>query len=382
MDNFIAYLDKQKQATAFDATQFMYITNMHYMHNNLGEPKYTGLYEAWQKQYSADICLPPLEPIYKTIDISANTISDLIAVIDANPYEVGIKYNFDLKALHNIRSELVELNAMIGMNTLKSSVFNQLIYFIQDLHIDAKNKTSDFKHTIICGPPGTGKTEVATIIGRMYSKVGILKKDVFKKVTRSDLIAGYLGQTAIKTTKVITDCLGGCLFIDEAYALANKTDTDIYSKECIDTICEALSNHKDDLMVIIAGYEDELEETFFKANCGLKSRFIWKFKIEDYSADEMKRIFDKKVTQQNWSVDCETAQWFESKMDTFKYFGRDVELLLSYVKICHSRRVFGKDESCKKKITMDDINAGYKVFLENKNSKPKEVAASLYGFYL
>ena len=164
--------------------------------------------------------------------------------------------------------------------------------------------------------------------------------------------------------------------------MANKTDTDIYSKECIDTICEALSNHKDDLMVIIAGYEDELEETFFKANCGLKSRFIWKFKIEDYSADEMKRIFDKKVTQQNWSVDCETTKWFESKMDTFKYFGRDVELLLSYVKICHSRRVFGKDESCKKKITMDDINAGYKVFLENKNSKPKEVDASLYGFYL
>ena len=382
MDNFIAYLDKQKQATTFDATQFMYVTNMHYMHNNLGEPKYTGLYEAWQNQHSADICLPPLEPIYKTIDISANTISDLIAVIDANPYEVGIKYNFDLKALHNIRAELVELNAMIGMNTLKSSVFNQLIYFIQDLHIDAKNKTSDFKHTIICGPPGTGKTEVATIIGRMYSKVGILKKDVFKKVTRSDLIAGYLGQTAIKTTKVITDCLGGCLFIDEAYALANKTDTDIYSKECIDTICEALSNHKDDLMVIIAGYEDELEETFFKANCGLKSRFIWKFKIDDYSAGEMKQIFDKKVTQQNWSVDCETTQWFESKMDTFKYFGRDVELLLSYVKICHSRRVFGKDDSCKKKITMDDINAGYKVFLENKNSKPKEVDASLYGFYL
>jgi hypothetical protein len=69
-------------------------------------------------------------------------------------------------------------------------------------------------------------------------------------------------------------------------------------------------------------------------------------------------------------------------MDTFKYFGRDVELLLSYVKICHSRRVFGKDDSCKKKITMDDINAGYKVFLENKNSKPKEVDASLYGFYL
>jgi hypothetical protein len=101
----------------------------------------------------------------------------------------------------------------------------------------------------------------------MYSKVGILKKDIFKKVTRTDLIAGYLGQTALKTSKVIADSIGGCLFIDEAYSLA---DNDIYSKECIDTLCEALSDHKDDLMVIIAGYENELDATFFKANSGLR----------------------------------------------------------------------------------------------------------------
>jgi len=105
------------------------------------------------------------------------------------------------------------------------------------------------------------------------------------------LVAGYLGQTAIKTTKVITDSIGGCLFIDEAYSLAYN---DIYSKECVDTLCEALSDRKDDLMVIIAGYDDELNETLFKSNSGLRSRFIWKFTIDGYNANEMNRIISKK----------------------------------------------------------------------------------------
>lgn len=378
MDNFIAYLDAQKAKTTFDyfaVADFAHAVNVHYTNQNLGDPAFTG-YESWQNKHAANIVVPPPEPKrQKTIDASLGTISDLIKVIDENPYESDVQYNFDLKSLHNIRVELGELNDMIGMNTLKSSVFTQLIYFIQNLHMDDKNKTSDFKHTIICGPPGTGKTEVAKIIGRMYSKVGILKKDTFKKVTRTDLVAGYLGQTALKTSKVISDSIGGCLFIDEAYSLA---DGDIYSKECIDTICEALSDHRDDLMVIIAGYEDELDETFFRANSGLRSRFIWKFKIDAYNANEMDRIFTKKVAQQNWTLDCDTEKWFESKITEFKYFGRDVELLLSHIKICHSRRIFGQDVSNRKKINMEDINAGYKVFLENNKQKINPIPDGLY----
>ena len=378
MDNFIAYLDAQKTKTTLDyfaIMDFAHVVNTHYVNQHLCDPAFTG-YESWQNKYAANIVMPPPElKKHKVIDTSMNTISDIIKVIDENPYETDTKYNFDLKSLHNIRTELVELNDMIGMNTLKTSVFNQLIYFIQNLHKDEKNKTSDFKHTIICGPPGTGKTEVAKIIGRMYSKVGILKKDTFKKVTRTDLIAGYLGQTALKTSKVISDSIGGCLFIDEAYSLA---DNDIYSKECIDTICEALSDHKDDLMVIIAGYEGELDATFFKANSGLRSRFIWKFNIDSYTANEMNMIFTNKVTQQNWTIDCDTEKWFESKMVEFKYFGRDVELLLSHIKICHSRRIFGQDENARKKINMDDINGGYKIFLENKKPKIVKVPHGMY----
>jgi SpoVK/Ycf46/Vps4 family AAA+-type ATPase len=270
---------------------------------------------------------------------------------------------------------------MVGMEKLKTSILNQLIYFMQDLHVG--NNGSDFKHTVISGPPGTGKTEIAKIIGRMYSKVGILKKNVFKKVTRTDLVAGYLGQTSIKTTNVINECLGGCLFIDEAYSLASQNENDSYSKECIDTICEALSNHKDNLMVIIAGYENELNNTFFTANPGLESRFIWRFNIENYNSNEMMQIFKKKVKENGWELDTDVmikVKWFEDKKDEFKFFGRDMELLFSHMKVCHSRRIYGKNDIIRKLITLDDMNNGYKKFLDNKKKTNKSNV--LYGLYV
>ena len=106
-------------------------------------------------------------------------------------------------------------------------------------------------------------------MGKIFSGLGVLKKNKFMKVTRADLIAGYLGQTALKTQDVIKDSLGGVLFIDEAYALGNMEKRDSFAKECIDTLCEGLSDNKDNLMVIIAGYEKELKECFFNYNAGL-----------------------------------------------------------------------------------------------------------------
>jgi SpoVK/Ycf46/Vps4 family AAA+-type ATPase len=366
MDNFVEFLDSYKQRNYvdyYDIIDILHATDVHYRKNNLN------YYKNNLNYYNL-----PQPPNHKVIiDVSVNSLGDMIHIIDANPYSDTCEYNIDMKSLHTIRSELVELDGMIGMETLKRSVMNQLIYFIQNLHInDAKE--SDYKHTIICGPPGTGKTEAAQIVGRMYSKVGILRNSVFKKVTRSDLIAGYLGQTAIKTRKVINECLGGCLFIDEAYSLASGEDNDIYSKECIDTLCEALSDHKGDLMVIVAGYEQELNDTFFRVNRGLKSRFIWKFVIDDYSPIELMRIFEKKIISCGWKADCLTEQWFEKRISNFRHFGRDMDLLFSFVKICHSNRIFGKGPELRKRISVDDIENGYKMFIENsKNTKNKPV---------
>jgi len=199
------------------------------------------------------------------------------------------------------------------------------------------------------------------------------------------LIAGYLGQTAIKTKKVIDECIGGVIFIDEAYSLANNDREDSYSKECLDILCESLSDHKNDLMVIIAGYEDELNDTFFRVNKGLESRFIWRFTMEEYNAKELLQIFKKKVLDLGWLFggDSETAiseKWFEDKKGNFKHFGRDMELLLTYVKICHGRRVYGKDSELRRKILLEDMNNGYEDFLKNKRLKKEP--AFMHGIYV
>jgi SpoVK/Ycf46/Vps4 family AAA+-type ATPase len=270
-------------------------------------------------------------------------------------------------SLHKIKQPLVDLNNMIGMKELKTNIVEQILYFIQELHTDSY----DFMHTVIYGPPGTGKTEIAKLMGKIFSNIGILSKDTFIKVTRSDLIAGYVGQTALKTRDIINNSLGGVLFIDEAYSLGNPNKKDSYSKECIDTICEALSNHKQDLMVIIAGYENELNQCFFNYNQGLQSRFAWRFKTDEYSGKDLHDIFIKKVNDIQWSI-CEndnihkiTPCWFEKHLDHFKYYGRDIECLLAKTKIAHSKRVFCKDPKHKKKLILQDLDNGLELYLKN-----------------
>ena len=308
-------------------------------------------------------------------------IDDLITIIDTHNNFQEYEYNIDVKLLKKIKPELVSLNNMIVIKKIKQNVLDQLLYFIQNLHIS--DEGGDYKHTVIYGPPGTGKTEIAKIIGTMYSKIGVLSENKFIKVSRQDLIAGYLGQTAIKTAKVVQKALGGVLFIDEAYSLASTEKEDSFSKECLDTLCESLSNYKGELMVIIAGYEEELDGTFFRVNQGLNSRFIWRFTMEPYESDELIDIFKKIVENNNWKLDEDTdidVEWFKKNYKDFTSYGRDMEQLFTYTKISHSRRVYGKDPSIRKKINMDDIKKGFEVFLENR--KKKEHNKHLYSMYI
>jgi len=420
---FIQFLDFYEQNTKYNSFDYSLLTSViqnHYTNNYLNEESFVGKkqtpstavidlsnsyyylygpsiwndtsiiddpYQIWQKQHEITMqsLLPKNEELVVKknkvhIDASVNTLPDILKLIEDYKYDPENEYNIDIKGLHNIKEELQQLNSMVGMESMKQSILNQLVYFAQDLHI-GKN-ISDFKHTAIYGPPGTGKTEIAKIIGKMYSKLGILNKNIFKKVTRNDLIAGYLGQTAIKTKRVIEDCLGGVLFIDEAYSLANSDREDSYSKECLDTLCESLSDHKNDLMVIIAGYEDELNETFFRVNRGLESRFIWRFTMEEYNAKELLSIFKKMVLEQEWNLEdnLPSEKWMEERKKNFKNFGRDMELLITYTKIAHGRRIYGKSADLRKQISMDDLTQGYEVFLKNKNIK--KPAPFMHGIYV
>ena len=257
-----------------------------------------------------------------------NQFNDLIKLLNEFPTVDNASFNINLDKLHDIKSELVQLNNIIGNNTIKNNILNQILFYIQNFHL----KTGiNYMHTVINGPPGTGKTEIAKIIGKIFSKLGILKNGTFKKVVRADLIAGYLGQTALKTKKVIEEACGGVLFIDEAYSLGNAEKRDSFSKECIDTLCEALSDNREKLMVIIAGYEDELENCFFNYNPGLKSRFPWVFKTDKSTPSELKEIFFQKIRNINWKIekiDNLEEIFFDKYKEYFKNYGRDMELLL------------------------------------------------------
>lgn len=351
---------------------------MRLYNNGMINPENT--YQEWQDKHETEIFADSVEKLRvnkmrpkKNIEVNVKKLEDLIDVINTHKYDHKYDYNIDLKSLHKIKEELEMLNSMIGIKSLKQSVYRQLMYFIQGFAKDPKD--GDYKHTVITGPPGTGKTEIAKIIGKMYSKIGILKNNSFRKVTRTDLIAGYLGQTAIKTRKVIDEAMGGVLFIDEAYSLQND---DSYAKECVDTLCEAMSDHKNDFMVIIAGYQHELNETFFKINQGLESRFIWRFGMESYNAKEMHDIFKNIVSQKSWECnDSIHCKWFEKNKDNFKHNGRSMEQLFSYSKISHAERIFGKD--CKRKeLTIEDLDNGFKLLKEYGNMNNEKMFLSLY----
>ena len=271
-----------------------------------------------------------------------------------------------MSSLHRAHIPLLELSRMIGMNDLKNCVVDQIIYYAQGFNKLGMGN-NDFMHTVIYGPPGTGKTEVAKIIGRIFSKLGVLSAGTFRKVTRADLVGEFLGHTAIKTRDVVRKAIGGVLFIDEAYSLGagNDEKRDSFAKECIDTLCESLSDHKDSIMVIIAGYEDELKKCFFGQNRGLESRFSWRFNTHPYSPEELRAIFLKKVSDCGWTIQSSnelTESWFADNQHHFEYGGRDIETLLAKTKICHSRRVFCKRGARKTEISMDDVMRGIELY--------------------
>ena len=372
LNNIINYLDSTKISpekdiklnyqiqSKYDAFKVKSIVDSNFNKSTIDNP--------FLKASPRDLVLP-LSKEKINIYVEIKGLEDLLKLVEDNPIIENAEYNIDIKTLHNIYPSLKLLHDMVGMNTLKNNIVDQVIYYIQEFN---KYQNSDFMHTVIYGPPGTGKTEIAKIIGQIFSKLGILKKGTFRKVTRSDLIAGYLGQTALKTSDVIKDSLGGVLFIDEAYSLGNIEKRDYFAKECIDTLCEALSNHKDNIMVIIAGYEKELKTCFFDYNQGLESRFPWRFKTDNYEYNELHQIFIKKIKDCNWNINKDINNiWFKEKMDYFKYYGRDIETLLAKIKICHSRRVFCKEQSEKTKISEEDMDNGFKLYLTNDDIKSR-----------
>ena len=211
-----------------------------------------------------------------------------------------------------------------------------------------------------------GKTHVAKILGKVYTKMGFLSKGDFKEAKITDLKAGYIGQTEIKTQKLLDESKGCVLFFDEAYSLGGDSKFDSYSQSIIDVINPYLDKYKDDFILIVAVYKKDLNERFFKGNQGLKSRFGMWLEIQEYKPNELNMIFKKKIGEYGWKYidDDIKDKFFEENKDYFKFFGRDVENLFSKCKIAHAKRVLFSTQEEKKIINIDDLKNGLEMYLK------------------
>ncbi len=247
-----------------------------------------------------------------------------------------------------------ELDGYIGLEVVKKEV-RSLIDLVKVHKMRRENDLPEpdlSLHMVFTGNPGTGKTTIARLMSRIYRSLGILSKGQLVETDRSGLVAGYVGQTALKTSKVIEKAMGGVLFIDEAYTLSGKGESD-FGQEAIDTLLKAMEDHRDDLIVIVAGY-DELMGRFIHSNPGLESRFNRFLHFDDYTTDELLSMFKMRCDKGKYTLSEEAEEAAKRRLEaengpTFAN-GRGVRNLFERVLVRQAGRLASQEGVTKEQL--------------------------------
>ena len=254
------------------------------------------------------------------------------------------KYGVNFNKLENIKIPLLKLINVIGMNELKSKMLDIIASRLCPGYLDPEPL-----HTLIMGNPGLGKTKVCKIIVDIYCGLGLADKNKVVYAKRSQLVGKHLGHTAPQTQNMIDDAINGILIIDEAYALGDEDSKDTFSKECINTIVQNMSENKKKFILIMIGYESSIKNNLFNCNPGLESRFTTdtRFTISDYTASELCGIFLNNIKKHNFVLydtdENKIKKLFLKNANFFPGFGRSVKDYFNNCKKVHYRNLLGKN---------------------------------------
>jgi type VII secretion ATPase EccA len=269
----------------------------------------------------------------QTLEIKKNAKTNYIKIREQNNSSNPVEEKEPEEANYSSPKEIAEknnaeeeLNELIGLESVKKEIqtFKNFLNIRKERERKGLPVPPTSYHLVFSGNPGTGKTTIARIMAKIFQELGVLSKGHLIETSRSDLVAGYVGQTAIKTNKVINEALDGVLFIDEAYTLSNGSDND-FGQEAIDTLLKRMEDDRDRLVVIVAGYTEEIK-AFINSNPGLSSRFNRYIEFPDYSADELFEIYKRLISKYRYVLDTEAEtilkqRIYEAVQCKDKFFG-------------------------------------------------------------